>query len=252
MPDSEQIINPERVRTEIPGFDELCGGGLLKRRSYLVSGLSGAGKTILGLQYLYNGIIKHGEHGIYVSTEEAPLRVRENMLQFGWDLKKLEEDGKLAIIDARHLKFGASSLDRSVSVESFDMGSLLDKFLLIHDEIAAKRVLVGGAASISYSLGEHSKTRGELMKLSKTLEYMGLTSLITCETIDESGAGRFGFETFITDGTILMSQKRRDNVKVRSIEILQMKGSNHSQSIHPYEITSNGIVVHSNEDIYSS
>jgi len=252
LPDKNQIISPERVRTEIPGFDELCGGGLLKRRSYLVSGISGSGKTILGLQYLYNGIIKHNQNGIYISTEEAPDKVRQNMLQFGWDIKNLEDEGKFAIIDARHIKFDASSIDISIDVESFDMHSLLEKFILIQDEVAAKRVLVGGVASIGYSLGEHKSIRSELTKLSKTLDFMGLTSLITCETIDEGGAGRLGVETFITEGTIVMSQKRKDNVKVRSIEIVRMKGSTHSPSIHPYEITTNGIVVHSHEEVYSS
>jgi KaiC/GvpD/RAD55 family RecA-like ATPase len=56
MPDTNQSTTLERVPTDIPCFDELCDGGLLKKRTYLVSGTAGAGKTIFGLQYLYNGI----------------------------------------------------------------------------------------------------------------------------------------------------------------------------------------------------
>ncbi|MDP3104105.1 MAG: ATPase domain-containing protein [Candidatus Methanoperedens sp.] len=171
MPDINQTSNMKRVPTEIPGFDELCEGGLLRERTYLVSGISGAGKTIFGLQYLYNGITKYGEPGIFISTEESPGQARENVKQFGWDLNALET--------------------------------------------------------------------------------LGLTSLITCETIDDSTESRFGVETFVTEGTILMTHKRIDNVRVRSIEIINMKGSNHSNTIHPYEITSSGIVVHPNDEVYA-
>jgi len=167
MPDINQTSNMKRVPTEIPGFDELCEGGLLRERTYLVSGISGAGKTIFGLQYLYNGITKYGENGIFISTEESPGQARENVKQFGWDLKALEDEGKLAMIDARHIKSGGSSNKRPVEVESFDMRSLLDRILNIQEKIAAKRVFVSGAASIGLSIDEPSNIRVELLKLSK-------------------------------------------------------------------------------------
>jgi KaiC/GvpD/RAD55 family RecA-like ATPase len=252
MPDTNRLTNLERVPTDIPGFDEICDGGLLKKRTYLVSGTAGAGKTIFGLQFLYNGITKYGENGIYLSTEEAPLKVRENVKQFGWDLKVLEDEGKLAIIDARSIRFGSDSANKFVDIEPLEIRSILEKILTKQEEIGAKRVLVGGAASIGFSFQDASKIRIGFMKLSRTLEILGLTSLVICETIDDSTTSRFGVESFVIDGTILMSHKRIDSGRVRSIEIIQMKGSTHSQTTHPYEITSKGIIVHPNEEVYSS
>ncbi|MFQ6055149.1 MAG: ATPase domain-containing protein, partial [Methanosarcinales archaeon] len=52
-----------RVPTGIQGFDELCGGGLVRNRTYLISGTSGSGKTIFALQYIYNGIVEFDENG---------------------------------------------------------------------------------------------------------------------------------------------------------------------------------------------
>ena len=252
MPDTNQSTNPERVPTDIPGFDELCEGGLLRKRTYLVSGTAGAGKTIFGLQYLYNGIINYGENGIYLSIEEAPVKVRENAKLFGWDLKILEDEGKLAIIDARSVRFGRSSTNKSVDIEPLEIRSILEKILIKQEDIDAKRVLIGGAASIGISLEDPSKIRIGFMTLSRTLEILGLTSLIICETTDNNATSRFGVESFVTDGTILMYHQRIDNLRLRSIEIVQMKGSSHSQTTHPYEITSKGIVVHPNEEVYSS
>lgn len=252
MPDTNQSKNLVRVPTDISGFDELCDGGLLKKRTYLVSGAAGAGKTIFGLQYLYNGITNYGENGIYLTTEEAPLKIRENAKQFGWDLKVLEDEGKLAIIDARSIRFGRSSTNKSVDIEALDIRSIMEKILTKQEDIDAKRVLIGGAASIGISLEDPSKIRTGFMKLSRTLEILGLTSLIICETIDDSATSRFGVESFVTDGTIFMSHQRINSGRVRSIEIIQMKGSTHSQNTHPYEITSKGIVVHPYEEVYSS
>ena len=65
------IKMPDRVSTGIAGLDPLIGGGFLYGKVYLVSGESGTGKTIFGLQYLYDGLIR-AENGIYVSGDEKP------------------------------------------------------------------------------------------------------------------------------------------------------------------------------------
>jgi KaiC/GvpD/RAD55 family RecA-like ATPase len=247
-----KIVNLKHVPTGIPGFDELCKGGLPKNQTYLVSGTAGAGKTIFGLQYIYNGITKYGENGIFIATEERPEQIRENVKQFGWDFEALEDEGKLAIVDASSTKIGIPSYEKYVDARPFDMRSMLDQIMAIQEKIDAKRAVVDGTTSIGFNLQDPSKIRIELLKLSTTLEVLGLTSLMTCEIIDDGMTSRFGVEAFVTEGTILMSYKRMDAVRVRSIEILKMRGANHSQRIHPYEITSNGIVIHPNEEVYSA
>lgn len=255
MFDKNQIKNKtirlERAPTGIPGFDELCEGGLPRNQTYLVAGTSGAGKTIFGLQYIYDGITKYGENGIYIAMEERPEQIRENVKQFGWDFKALEDEGKLAIVDACSTKLGIPSHEKYIDVRPFDLRSMLDQIMAVQEDIDAKRAVVDGATSIGFHLQNPLKIRIELLKLSTTLEVLELTSLMTCEIIDDNVTSRFGVESFVTEGTILMSYKRMDAVRVRGIELLKMRGTNHSQRIHPYEITTNGIVIHPNEGIYS-
>ena len=45
----------ERVKTGIPGLDDLIGGGFPKESTILLSGVAGAGKTIFCLQFIFNG-----------------------------------------------------------------------------------------------------------------------------------------------------------------------------------------------------
>ena len=53
----------QRVKTGIPGFDAMLGGGLVGNSITVVRGDMGTAKTLLGLQYLYHGASKLKEPG---------------------------------------------------------------------------------------------------------------------------------------------------------------------------------------------
>lgn len=88
----------ERVETGIPGLDPLIDGGIPKGFNALVVGRPGTGKTIFGLQYIYNGILD-GENGLYVTLDAKGELIRAQGNSFGWEIEKLEEDKKLCILD---------------------------------------------------------------------------------------------------------------------------------------------------------
>lgn len=243
----------ERAPTGIPGFDELCEGGLLRDRSYLVSGPSGSGKTIFAMQFLVNGIELYNEPGVFVATEERPQHLREHFLTFGWDLEKYEDENMLAIVDATSTKIGLPSDERYIDVRPFDTRSLLDQIITIQDEIGARRAVVDSTTSIGFTIGDPAKFRVELLKISTTMEILGLTSVLTCEVIEGEGdkISRFGVENFVVEGTIVLHYTRIENTRVRSLEIFKMRGTNHSSKIHPFEITDKGIVVYSKEEVFA-
>ncbi|RLE59540.1 MAG: KaiC domain-containing protein, partial [Thermoprotei archaeon] len=59
----------ERVKSGIPGLDEILNGGIPRRNIVLLSGGPGTGKSIMGQQFLYNGLLQ-GEPGVLVALEE--------------------------------------------------------------------------------------------------------------------------------------------------------------------------------------
>jgi len=241
----------ERVPTGIPGFDELCDGGLLRDRSYLISGPSGSGKTIFAMQYIVNGIQQFNEPGIFIATEERPQHLREHFISFGWDLEKFEDENMLAIVDATSTKIGLPSDEKYIDVRPFDTRSLLDQIITIQDEIGARRAAVDSTTSIGFIINDPAKFRIELLKISTTMEILGLTSLLTCEIIENGPdrISRFGVENFVVEGTIVLYYTKVENTRARSLEIFKMRGSNHSRKTHPFEITNRGIVVYSKEEV---
>ena len=96
-----------------------------------------------------------------------------------------------------------------------------------------------------------AKFRVELLKISTTLEVLGLTSILTCEVIENGAINRFGVENFVTEGTIVLYYTKSENMRTRSLEIFKMRGSNHSKKTHHFVIDSNGITVHPGEEVYT-
>src|SRR5438132_1210055 len=110
QPTRPQLQQLQRIPSGIPGFDQIVGGGLIRDRVYLLAGPAGAGKTIFSTQFLYNGISKYNENGIYVVLEETPQQLRENMYNsFGWNIQTYEDNGNIIVLDAISSRLGLSS-----------------------------------------------------------------------------------------------------------------------------------------------
>ena len=62
----------DRVKTGISGLDDMLGGGFLRETANLVEGAPGTGKTTLGMQFIYNGIVQADEPGLMITFEEFP------------------------------------------------------------------------------------------------------------------------------------------------------------------------------------
>jgi len=116
----------DRVPTGIDGLDELIEGGIPRRRMILVSGSTGTGKTIFSSQFIYRGATDYNEPGIFVTLDERPETIREDMLQFGWDFRKLEQEGMIRIIDGTVSRVGIpSEEDYALPETGFNLDKLL-------------------------------------------------------------------------------------------------------------------------------
>ena len=95
---------PELVETGIEGLDSILNGGIVKNAAVLISGNPGTGKSILGMQFLYNGVADHGEGGIYLTFEETEADIEEAALSIGFDQwPEFVENGDIKVYDKRTL-----------------------------------------------------------------------------------------------------------------------------------------------------
>ncbi len=227
----------ERVKTGIPGMDELIEGGLPKGSTVLVAGGTGSCKTIFGMQYIYNGALLYNDPGLFVTVESNPKNIAWNMQSFGWDIKKMQEERKINIYRlhlAPKRDFGGLIKD--------EMNTLTG----IVKELGIKRLVADSTTAFASLIDDTATIRSLLFKFADGLKELDCTTLFTAETKSEKTAfSAYGVEEFMADGVIMLYFTPPN----RSVFVRKMRGTNHSKTVHPFEITKNGIVIKPKEQV---
>ncbi len=240
-----------RTTSGIHGFDDLIGGGFLPGRSILVAGSPGTGKTTFGLQFICEGI-KNGENGIVLSLEEEPNTWRQDMKNFGYDIPALEAEDKLRVIDASLIKIGLESEEKySLAPQDFDMTHILSRVIKEARQIGATRVLVDSLPALDILYADNpQEIRSEILKLNYLFKANGMTTMLISEIAEGSGSySRHGVEDYIVDSVLTLHYLSLGSQSGRTLVIRKMRGSSHSEDIHPMEfVDGKGIVVKRVED----
>src|SRR5213594_4416894 len=270
-----QLQQLQRVQSGIPGFDQIVGGGLIRDRVYLLAGPAGAGKTIFSTQFLYNGISKYNENGIYVVLEETPQQLRENVYNsFGWNIQTYEDNGNIIVLDAISSRLGLSSDERFVVPRPFTLEALLYEIQTAIQTVNARRVVIDSLDAMSLELTQVD-LRSLIQRLTMILKSFGCTTLLVSGQTETSlQSGRKAVEEYVVDGMIrlhhtleeslsgettleqnaVQEQSLEDNsfamkVRSRKIEIPKMRGSQHSNHLHPFIIGEQGIEIKSEPEV---
>ena len=86
LPDlSRYTIEPRRRSSGIQALDEMLLDGYWEGASTLCAGPSGAGKTLMGLHFIFNGA-RNGEPGVIASLQENETQLQRVVSGFGWSL----------------------------------------------------------------------------------------------------------------------------------------------------------------------
>ncbi|NEN99271.1 MAG: circadian clock protein KaiC [Moorea sp. SIO3I7] len=235
---SVTTVGVQKIRTMIEGFDEISHGGLPSGRTTLVSGTSGTGKTLLAVQFLYNGISNFDEAGVFVTFEESPTDITKNASSFGWELNKLVNEGKLFILDASPDPEGQDI------VGNFDLSALIERIQYAIHKYKAKRVSIDSITAIFQQYDAASVVRREIFRLVARLKNIGVTTIMTTERVEEYGpVARFGVEEFVSDNVVIVRNVLEGERRRRTIEILKLRGTTHMKGEYPFTITDQGINI---------
>jgi KaiC domain protein len=235
----------ERVKTGVPGLDEILHGGIPRRNIVLISGGPGTGKTIMSQQFLWYGL-QNSEPGVYVALEEHPAQIKQNMRQFGWDISIYEKKNMFDIVDAFTGGIGeyAKKL-RYVVPDPTDVGYLSDVLRDAIKDLGAQRAVIDSVSTLYIT--KPSVARGVIMQLKRVLSGLGVTAFLVSQvSVTERGFGGPGVE-HATDGIIRLDLDEVDGELKRSLIIWKMRGTSHSMKRHPFDITDKGIIVYHNK-----
>ncbi len=240
----------ESVATGVEGLDELVSGGFPRGRVVLVLGGPGTGKTILASQFLYKGLSQYGENGIFVSLDEGKSHFYSEMLKFGWDFKKAEEEGKFLFVDATRLSRVAMLKEKMMREETSSLrGKQLQIDRLVEElqekikQINAKRVALDTLASLFYRFLDPIERRTAGVELIESLSDINVTSVVTTELTYLGLERNLMDEEFLVHGVIMMQTLFSGGTTTRALQVEKMRGASINPNLVPYTIDKNGIEI---------
>jgi KaiC/GvpD/RAD55 family RecA-like ATPase len=240
----ESVLN--RIKTGIPGLDELLGGGFLKKSVILVSGPPGGGKSIFCFQFLYQGITE-GKKALFLTLDK-----KADGLVF--QAKKLGLDFSSAL-EKKLVKFLFLNINKKLVYESMTNEILSGDYeRIVLDSISPLSELPfyvrkseASADSISIINSEDTQNvtnlplrRLHLRYIFDALETAQSTSVITSELpMGSTQFSRDGISEFLADGVILLNFDQ--TMDRRKLSILKMRNTKHTLKPQDINIGMGGI-----------
>ena len=225
------MIMPEKdlIKTGIKGLDSILLGGIPRTNVIVVQGGTGCGKTLMGLEFIYRGIVQYNEPGMIVVFETNPDKLVRDAAEFGWNLNEMQQQKKLQII--------------FTSPQVFDQELRSPDSLLLEtaSEMGAQRIFVDGIGLVKPALGGDSGRgayRDLLQQLIESLNRENLTAMLSLEIGMASDSIAITEMTdFLADTVIQLGRERRGRRIQRSLEVLKSRGQDYDPGEHTLHIT---------------
>ncbi len=229
---SSHIKGARRLSIGVPELDELMGGGIPEGDSMLLAGPSGGGKTVLGIQYIAEGL-KNGEPCIVAMFEELPNEYLQRAASFGFKLDKFVEDGLLELIYLRPLDL---SVDETVH-----------EIVNTVKEIGCKRLVIDSLVGLEMALAPDFRTdfRESLYRMIGALTRLGVTIISTVEVEENfTSMGLSNFTiSFLADDIVRLRYASINGQLRKVMMVVKMRRSQHSIDMCSYEVTAKGLKI---------
>jgi circadian clock protein KaiC len=226
LPGAPVDRNPCRIPTGIPGLDELMHGGLPQGHTILVSGPTGAGKTIMGTRFLQAGAAL-GEKGVALFFEKGTARLRNA------ELAEIVQAGHVSVVESRSL---------SLSVEE-----LMDEMCGAIDRTGATRVVIDSLSEIGLYLAPEVRAdlRVAVFRTLAELAKRGVSAMVTVGMEDDYCRLSFSPDElcFLTDAVLSLRFVEYEGELRKFMTVVKVRGVDHSTDLREYRITSEGIEV---------
>lgn len=216
-----------RITSGNPELDRMCSGGFFRDSVILVSGATGAGKTLMVTEFLAGGA-NHGERCLLFASEESREQLVRNASGWGVDYEQMEKDGNLKIL-ARYPE--SSGLEDHLIWMKKEMDAFKPDRIAVDSLTTLERVSTIREGYREFVVGlisfiKQQQAAGMVIAATPTL--MGGTSITEAHI------------STITDSIILLRYVEIFGEMRRCLTVLKMRGSMHDKNIREYTIDGNG------------
>ncbi len=214
----------------IDSFDAIIEGGFPRGSLVLVAGHPGAGKTIFAATYLFNGAVKYGEKGLYISFVEDKKSFITYMKKLGLNFNELEEKGLFYFMSIPY-----------ADIET-NMESVVARIMRVIRDNDIKRVVMDSVTAILQTLNTPSAIRAFLRNtlIYGTRVLDDVTTLVIADLPYGTDVIGYGVEEFVVDGVLVLKTEYTKGTYFRWIEVRKMRGTAVRSTVIPYTIGEKG------------
>lgn len=219
--------NFRRIPSGVKGLDEMIRGGFPFPSVALVAGSAGTGKTTFAMEFLIEGA-KRGEQGLFFTTLSEPTQW---MLRYASQFDFVDKD-----YFGNEIKYE----DMGLLLQREGTEELLD---FVDDKIAEimpQRIVIDPITVVGAFFEENYRLF--LFELINLLKNWQCVTLLTGEV--NPGEPYPAEISYAVDSVILLSMIEEEGTRRKFLEVLKMRGTDHTSGKQPVTITSeDGVVV---------
>ncbi len=234
------MVGDRKIKgTGITGLDRILEGGIPEGHVVLVQGEAGTGKTMLSMQWLFQGWKEYQDPGIYIAVTETYQKALRNINDIGFYDAEVLNKGDIRFTDLRSMTQIMGWGEEDVTKD--DVEDLVGRIKKLIEETGANRLVIDSITAIGYMIDDKELFRYFIFRLGTIIDNQRCTLLITSEGRGERSP--FSVEDFISDGIIQMKQVPGEQRLLRYINILKMRGVGYRSGKVVFDIDSDGITI---------
>lgn len=225
----DQPTSSRRLSIGSAPLDVILDGGLYEGSITMVTGISGTGKTVLGVQFL-SAAVAAGKRALLVTLDEHPRQLIRNAASLGFDLQALIDEGRLFI----HYE---SPLELELDVHFDRVAKLVERHgldCIVFDSIAV------------YEMASPDEASDYLYALANFVKGRLATAVFNYESPELLGLSQISEElkgSHLVDNIVLLSYVEISTRLRRAIAVPKVRGSANVQVTREYVIGRGGIAL---------
>ncbi len=213
--------------SNVPGLDDILGGGIAQYSLNMIVGAPGTGKTTLAQQIAF-ALASPERPALYFTVLGEPA------------IKMLRYAQQMSFFDVEKLDNAVHFVNLSEEAASGDLESMLKRIVAEVDRIEPGIVVVDSFRTVVRASSEGSRVLGEFaQRLALQLTSWQATSFLVGEYQEHEMEDNPLFT--IADGILWLSQVVERNAVIRKVQVLKMRGQATMPGLHTLRISNEGL-----------
>jgi len=225
-------VSIRRLKTGIPGLDNLLGGGLPEFSFNLIAGTPGSGKTTLAHQIMFS-LTNPNNRALYFTVLGEPV------------LKMLRYQQQFPFFDFNKVNDSIRFVNLSAELLDGDFDRVLSRIAEEVQDYSPSLVFVDSFRSVVQTAKQNEQGASDLQKfvqqLGMQMTSWQATTFLIGEYLTTEAESSPVFT--VADGILWLTQNMQRNSMVRKMQVVKMRGQAQVPGLHTFRISDAGIQV---------